>query len=238
SESKLGPSYNLLIPWDDMFGDAHKLSLICRYIPPEGPSVVSEQARVFLPGTLKQDGKKRAVAEKNADTSPVQQVGYEAPLDDEDKPVVDIVSRPHSSNAEPSSHAPTAKRKRGIETLTIPLTHTLSRQLEVGPQEYARQLAERHNNQARQAATENNEAQDSATAESSHSPQSSSNEGSVGSSFDNSLGRFWEANAIERPAPASRAIANLPPPQVSRFAPPGSPAPVRPTVPPASGRDR
>ncbi|GAB6166439.1 hypothetical protein JCM19992_24390 [Thermostilla marina] len=240
SESKLGPSYNLLIPWDDMFGDSHKLSLICRYIPPQGPSVVSEQARVFLPGTLKQKDEEKGVADKDSGTSPVRQVGYEAPFDDEDKPVVDIVSRPHDSteNSAVAPQSTSKKRKRGIETLTIPLTHTLSRQLEVDPEEYARRLAERSDQRLRQTASENTEAPRVTPVDRSQPSQSAQQQNGVESSFDNSLGRFWETNAIERPAPASRAIANLPPPQVSRFAPPGSPAPIRPTVPPANGRDR
>lgn len=50
SDSKLGPSYNVLIPWDEYSPDAQRVSLIVRYIPEDGPSVVSEQARMFLPG--------------------------------------------------------------------------------------------------------------------------------------------------------------------------------------------
>ncbi|MGQ9761251.1 MAG: hypothetical protein ACUVQH_05015 [Thermogutta sp.] len=50
SESKLGPSYNLLIPWEEFSPQARRISLIVRYIPDNGPSVVSEQVKVFLPG--------------------------------------------------------------------------------------------------------------------------------------------------------------------------------------------
>lgn len=50
AESKLGPSYNILIPWDEFSPKAQRISLIARFIPENGPSVVSEQARVFLPG--------------------------------------------------------------------------------------------------------------------------------------------------------------------------------------------
>ncbi|MEJ5340638.1 MAG: hypothetical protein WHT09_03645 [Thermogutta sp.] len=50
SDSKLGPSYNILIPWDEFSPKAQRISLIARFIPENGPSVVSEQARVFLPG--------------------------------------------------------------------------------------------------------------------------------------------------------------------------------------------
>jgi len=50
SESKLGPSYNLLIPWEEFSPKARRVSLIVRYIPENGPSVVSEQVKVFLAG--------------------------------------------------------------------------------------------------------------------------------------------------------------------------------------------
>lgn len=50
SDSKLGPSYNLLIPWEEFSPKARRVSLIVRYIPENGPSVVSEQVKVFLPG--------------------------------------------------------------------------------------------------------------------------------------------------------------------------------------------
>lgn len=50
SESKLGPSYNLLIPWEEFSPQARRVSLIVRYIPESGPSVISEQVKVFLPG--------------------------------------------------------------------------------------------------------------------------------------------------------------------------------------------
>jgi hypothetical protein len=54
SKSKLGPSYNFWVPWDSEGpdGNAQKVSLIVRYIPEVGSSVVSSQAVVYLPGKL------------------------------------------------------------------------------------------------------------------------------------------------------------------------------------------
>ncbi|GHT17017.1 hypothetical protein FACS1894189_2120 [Planctomycetales bacterium] len=52
-KSKLGPSYNLWVPWDTEGpdGKAKKVSLIVRYIPKKGgASVVSSQASAYLPG--------------------------------------------------------------------------------------------------------------------------------------------------------------------------------------------
>ncbi|MDR2114961.1 MAG: hypothetical protein LBP87_01120 [Planctomycetaceae bacterium] len=56
SKSKLGPSYNFWIPWDaeGPDGKAQKVSLIVRYIPEVGSSVVSSQAAVYLPGKRNQ----------------------------------------------------------------------------------------------------------------------------------------------------------------------------------------
>jgi len=50
SESNMGPSYSVLIPWDQFSPEPQRLSLMVRLIPETGGSVISEQARVFLPG--------------------------------------------------------------------------------------------------------------------------------------------------------------------------------------------
>jgi len=52
SKSKLGPSYSFWVPWDaeGPDGNVKKVSLIVRYVPAVGSSVVSSQALVYLPG--------------------------------------------------------------------------------------------------------------------------------------------------------------------------------------------
>ena len=52
SKSKLGPAYSFWVPWDaeGPNGDVKKVSLIVRYVPAVGSSVVSSQALVYLPG--------------------------------------------------------------------------------------------------------------------------------------------------------------------------------------------
>lgn len=52
SKSKLGHSYNFWVPWDTEGpeGNVKKVSLIVRYLPDVGSSVVSSQAAVYLPG--------------------------------------------------------------------------------------------------------------------------------------------------------------------------------------------
>ena len=52
SESEIGHSYSVWIPWDAVGGPQKKLSLIVRFKPTEGEMVVSEQASAVLPGTV------------------------------------------------------------------------------------------------------------------------------------------------------------------------------------------
>ncbi|GAB4129218.1 MAG: hypothetical protein Kow0040_04990 [Thermogutta sp.] len=55
SESNMGPSYSVLVPWDQFSPEPQRLSLMVRLIPESGGSVISEQARVFLPGLANPD---------------------------------------------------------------------------------------------------------------------------------------------------------------------------------------
>ncbi|MDR1484054.1 MAG: hypothetical protein LBT09_04435 [Planctomycetaceae bacterium] len=52
AKSKLGHSYNLWIPWDTEGpdGESKKVSLIVRYIPDKGSSVISQQVTAYLAG--------------------------------------------------------------------------------------------------------------------------------------------------------------------------------------------
>lgn len=52
SESKLGPSYSVWLPWDDAGGESKEVSLICRFEPRGGTLIVGEQAHQRLPGTM------------------------------------------------------------------------------------------------------------------------------------------------------------------------------------------
>ncbi len=56
SKSKIGHSYNLWVPWDQdgPEGNVKKVSLIVRYVPEKGSSVVSSQALLYLPGKVGQ----------------------------------------------------------------------------------------------------------------------------------------------------------------------------------------
>ncbi|MDR1963365.1 MAG: hypothetical protein LBQ50_06270 [Planctomycetaceae bacterium] len=81
AKSKLGHSYNFWIPWDEEGpdGKAKKISLIVRYVPEVGSSVVSSQAAVYLPGKF---GQTELVAKAEWDSvtkqeGTIQQVSYQ-----------------------------------------------------------------------------------------------------------------------------------------------------------------
>jgi hypothetical protein len=50
SQSKLGHSYSVWIPWDETGGPKKDIALVCRFDPAEGAPVLSEQTVVTLPG--------------------------------------------------------------------------------------------------------------------------------------------------------------------------------------------
>ncbi len=54
SKSKIGHSYSLWIPWDTQGpdGEAKQVALIVKYVPPRGSSIVSQQAKVYIPGKI------------------------------------------------------------------------------------------------------------------------------------------------------------------------------------------
>jgi hypothetical protein len=82
AKSKLGPSYNFWVPCDSEGpdGNAKKVSLIVRYIPDVGSSVVSSQAVVYLPGKFNQT-QPELIAKTNNNDHPkadraIQQVAH------------------------------------------------------------------------------------------------------------------------------------------------------------------
>ena len=51
SQSTLGPSYSVWLPWDAVGGPRKNISLIARFEPYQGQLIVGEQTRHLLPGT-------------------------------------------------------------------------------------------------------------------------------------------------------------------------------------------
>lgn len=84
-KSALGHSYNLWVPWDSEGpdGKAKKVSLIVRYIPKKGSSVVSSQATAYLPGKREQEQYPNTVLASGTDAQqgPIQQVSLQTPTD-------------------------------------------------------------------------------------------------------------------------------------------------------------
>ena len=76
SKSKLGHSYNLWIPLDEAKPESpsRKISLIVRYIPEHGASVVSPQTTAHLPGRREQDLLAAQVEESEFDGTAIQRV--------------------------------------------------------------------------------------------------------------------------------------------------------------------
>lgn len=50
SESSLGPSYSVWLPWDEVGGSMKNVSLIARFEPRGGPLIVGDQTSHLLPG--------------------------------------------------------------------------------------------------------------------------------------------------------------------------------------------
>jgi hypothetical protein len=74
SRSTLGPSYSVWIPWDEVGGEARRLSLVARYEGRSGGVVLSEPSIKMLPGVSK---KTRVTAGSDGRLQPVPQSGVD-----------------------------------------------------------------------------------------------------------------------------------------------------------------
>ena len=79
SKSKLGHSYSVWLPWDEIGGVRKEISLIVRFQPTNGPLVVSEQTKQLLPGTDPSAKPSTEVAAENPQNGN-RLVSYEMPL--------------------------------------------------------------------------------------------------------------------------------------------------------------
>lgn len=93
SKSKLGHSYSVWIPWDEMGGPQKDISLIARFTPEKGSVVVGEQTKHILPGQTQivaknsNNGAPRSAAERampalypSTQNGSVQSASYVMPL--------------------------------------------------------------------------------------------------------------------------------------------------------------
>lgn len=101
SESQLGPSYSVWLPWDEVGGKMKQISLIAKFEPHGGTYVLGEQTKHLLPG-LSEHAEQHLVeqggvgpvevaqhTERTAIKNVVTPISAEAPIED-----TDVVRRP------------------------------------------------------------------------------------------------------------------------------------------------
>jgi hypothetical protein len=114
SDSKLGPSYSIWLPWDDLGGPERKVSLIAKFEPRGGPPVLGEQTKHYLAGppeSILPPGQNQQMAQA-PEASPVQPASYQGPTG----AAVAGVAQESSANVE----------TRGLDTATIALPKKLA----------------------------------------------------------------------------------------------------------------
>ncbi|QDU55439.1 hypothetical protein [Aeoliella mucimassa] len=73
SDSEIGVSYSIWLPWDELGGEQAEVSLIARFEPLKGGGlVVSDQARQFLPGRAKTP----TLVAQSTKPANIEQAGY------------------------------------------------------------------------------------------------------------------------------------------------------------------
>lgn len=120
SESQLGPSYSIWLPWDDVGGKAKQISLIAKFEPAEGTYVMGEQTKHLLPG----------LSELPTEHLVAPGVGPVEIAQHTEKTAVRNAVRPISAEA-PISSSTEAMAKKGTEssTTTIALPKTWEQRL-------------------------------------------------------------------------------------------------------------
>jgi hypothetical protein len=133
SKSKLGHSYSVWIPWDDVGGPQKEISLIARFTPEKGSVVVSEQTKQILPGQIQQVAKNSgsgllpAAATQMAPAqypfaknSSVQAASYVTPLPPVDSRIQDggqnAADRSHNINATTINLPPQSSLRKSMLT--------------------------------------------------------------------------------------------------------------------------
>jgi hypothetical protein len=85
SKSDRGHSYSVWIPWDEAGGDRREISLIARFTPNKGGTVVSEQTKHLLPGAAATMVENVQVNKREltpaVQTGAVQRVSFDQPIE-------------------------------------------------------------------------------------------------------------------------------------------------------------
>lgn len=80
SKTDLGHSYSVWVPWDELGGPQEEISLIVRFSPGEGPPVISDQAKLILPGKKPPTAGYAERTQSADDGQQVQTVSYDRTL--------------------------------------------------------------------------------------------------------------------------------------------------------------
>lgn len=173
SKSRAGHSYSFWLPWDVAGGEQKEISLIARFTPQEGGVVISEQARVLLPGPVMAKPTRSSTpgVESGHPTLPnpawqgeVQQTAYQASNYSNQPTKLETttiqlprqfggrlpsatISQPHHSN--PALQAPSASQPGGEGSpaapgATLPAARGAAARHHSGPPQRARFSLERH----------------------------------------------------------------------------------------------
>lgn len=100
SGSTLGPSYSVWLPWDEVGGQARRLSLIARFEGREGGTVISDPVIKLLPGLTKSSTADKQGASESTG-NPIRMVGHQ---EHKSEPVV----------------PPELLKRRDIQTIELP----------------------------------------------------------------------------------------------------------------------
>ncbi len=79
-KSKLGHSYNFFVPWDEdtQNGESKKVSLIVRFVPEKGASIMTQQIAVFMPGKPNQNETMAKADWDSREKNAISQVGFQS----------------------------------------------------------------------------------------------------------------------------------------------------------------
>lgn len=107
-ESKLGPSYDIWLPWDPVGGPRKRITLIVRFQPVEGGLVIGQPSTQILSGP---------VTESSEDRSPLTEMAARARLGER---IRQVAYEEAQASGEGSAPSPPAG-KLGLKTTTIDL---------------------------------------------------------------------------------------------------------------------
>jgi hypothetical protein len=116
TNTKLGHSYSIWVPWDEAGGPPAHISLIARFIPNKGSVIASEQVRLLLPGITP------LVDVRNVNSSQFSpaSVSRDVPAGGENGGVQQA-SYQQPVAGQITADLPAQEKPREIETFTIPL---------------------------------------------------------------------------------------------------------------------